>query len=526
MNGVLPLLRLAWRRDRWMVVAALLLMWVLTYYSAVATVDLYSDPASRIESATLANGLSSVIMTYGRVYDVESVAGLGGIKLQMIDFVILAFLTIAVVRRHTRSDEETGRFELLGAGGVDHRAPLAAAVGFAALVSLVGGVGIGVTAGVGGLPWPGSLLMGAVAAGVGVAFAVVSAVAMQLSASGRVCGGYAYGALAVAYVLRLVGDVREGTSVEFLRWLSPLGWGQQLRAWNGDRVWVLWLFVGFAVIGYLVADRLRASRDLGGGILPDRPGRAEGGIGTSYGLAWRLHRGGLAGWLVVGVLLGSVAGALIGSIGGFLNADAEELLREIGGIGVADELFVSVYAGIAALVGTAYGVGSVLRAREEESIGHAEVLLSTRETRGRFLLSHVVYGFAGSAAFMVAMGATEMLVWTPGPDGTITAGDAFAVALVQLPAMWVIVALAVAAVGLLPHASWSAWAVFVAFIALGELGQLLDLPTWLQDLSPYAHTPRMPAEPFELTPVLVMLAVAVVVAVVGVWGFRRRDLAA
>ncbi|SDB82065.1 ABC-2 type transport system permease protein [Raineyella antarctica] len=524
MNGFGHLVRLAWRRDRWMVLATLVLAWLLTYYSAVATIDLYPDVASRVASAKLSNGLSSVIMAYGRVYDPQSVAGLGGIKLQMIDFMILTFLAIAVVRRHTRSDEETGRFELLGAGVVGHRAPLAAAFGFASLASLVGGIGIGATAGLGGLPWTGSWLMGAASAGTGIAFAAVTAVAMQLSASSRVGSGYAYGTLAVTYVLRLVGDVREGVGGEFLRWLSPLGWGQQVRAWNGDRSWVLWLFLGFAALGYVAADRLRAGRDMGVGIFPDRSGPDHGSIGSSYGLAWRLHRGGVIGWMVVGVLLGMVAGALIGAVGGFMNEAAEQMLRQIGGTGIADELFVSIYAGIAALAATAYGISAVLRTREEETAGHAEAILATAETRWRFLSSHLLYGFAGSAAFLVAMGAAEMLVWTPGPDSTVTAVEAFTTSVVQIPSTWVVIALAVAVVGLLPRLSWLGWALFIGFILLGELGQLLSLPTWLQDLSPYAHTPKVPAEPFELAPVLTMVVLALVLAAVGSLAYRRRDL--
>ncbi len=526
MTGVRHLLRLAWRRDRWMVLATLALAWVLAYTSAVSTIDLYPDTAARVQSAEMANGLSTVVMTYGWVYEPTSVAGLGGTKLQMIEFIIVAFLAIAIVRRHTRADEESGRSELLATAVIGRAAPLAAAVGFAGLISLVAGAGIALAVGAGGFPWAGSWLVGAASAGIGIVFAVVTGIAMQLSASSRTCSGVTYGALAVAYVLRLVGDVREGESGEFLRWLSPFGWGQQVRAWNGDRAWVLTLFVGLAVVGYLAAARLRATRDLGSGLVPERPGPDTGRINGSFGLAWRLHRGGLLGWLVAGVALGLVSGALIGTVGGFLDDAAQQLLRQIGGRGIADELFTSVYAGIAAIVASALGISAVLRAREEEVEGHAEAVLATRETRLRFLASHVPYGFGGSLAFLVALGAAQVVAWTPSADSTVTAADAFATAMVQVPAVWSVVALAVLVVGLLPRFPWVAWAAFVLFIAVGELGELLDLPDWVRNISPYAHTPAMPAEPFEAAPVLVLLGVALALAVVGMVGFRRRDLSA
>lgn len=114
----------------------------------------------------------------------------------------------------------------------------------------------------------------------------------------------------------------------------------------------------------------------------------------------------------------------------------------------------------------------------------------------------------------------------PAANGTVTRGEAFATALVQVPAVWVVVALAVLVVGLLPRWDWLAWVVFVAFLTLGELGELLDLPQWLRELSPYAHTPAMPAEPFERVPVLVLLGLAAALLIAGVVGYRRRDLSA
>ena len=75
-------------------------------------------------------------------------------------------------------------------------------------------------------------------------------------------------------------------------------------------------------------------------------------------------------------------------------------------------------------------------------------------------------------------------------------------ALVQLPAIWVMVGLAVVAVGLLPRRSVAlAWGLLVGFVVLGELGPALGLPGWLMDLSPFGHVPRVPGGAFSVTPV-------------------------
>jgi ABC-2 type transport system permease protein len=44
------------------------------------------------------------------------------------------------------------------------------------------------------------------------------------------------------------------------------------------------------------------------------------------------------------------------------------------------------------------------------------------------------------------------------------------------------------------------------------------------DVSPYAHTPRLPGGDFSATPVIWLTAIAVALMAVGFVGFRRRDV--
>jgi ABC-2 type transport system permease protein len=73
---------------------------------------------------------------YGHIYNTASVGGVAANKVAMLDFLTLAFLVIAIVRRHTRAEEESGRFELLGATPVGRLAPLGAAMILAAVTSV------------------------------------------------------------------------------------------------------------------------------------------------------------------------------------------------------------------------------------------------------------------------------------------------------------------------------------------------------------------------------------------------------
>ena len=140
---------------------------VLVYYSVVATLALYSNVAERVIAAKAAGAMPSVIAMYGHIYDPTSLGGIGTAKVGMIGFLTMAILAIAIVRRHTRAEEESGRFELLGATVYGRRAPLAAAVTLSLLTSLLAGVLTAVASGAGGLSWTGSWAMGLAVTAVG-----------------------------------------------------------------------------------------------------------------------------------------------------------------------------------------------------------------------------------------------------------------------------------------------------------------------------------------------------------------------
>src|SRR5690606_12656076 len=97
----------------------------------------------------------------------------------------------------------------------------------------------------------------------------------------------------------------------FWSWLSPMGWSQQVRAYDDNRWWPLALSVVLTVVLLVVAVVFESRRDLGAGLVPARPGPAEASasLGSVVGLTWRLQRGSILGWSVglftMGLLFGS-----------------------------------------------------------------------------------------------------------------------------------------------------------------------------------------------------------------------------
>lgn len=525
LTGTGSLVRLALRRDRIMIPVTLVMLFVLVYSSVVATIDLYPNTADRILAARVSNASLAVVAMYGHIYDETSMGSIGSIKLAMMSFIILGILVIAIVRRHTRGDEEAGRFELVRSTVIGRRAPLAAAASVAGVTSLVAGVLCAVGCGLGGFDWPGSWAFGAAVAGAGLSFTAITAIAVQLSPSNRVCGAFAFGALGIAFLLRMIGDLQHDKPGEFLVWLSPLGWAQQMRPFGDDRWWTLAIPVAFFAVGMAVATWLQASRDAGAGILPDRPGRATTRLGSAAGLAWRLQRGSVIGWTVTFAALGLVLGTLLDSIGGFMTGQAAELLRAMGGIGTMEDLYLTLMSSIMALVAACFGVASVLRLVGEEADRRAEPLLATPTTRLQFMASHGLIAVLGSAALPAVMGLG--IAATHAASAGTTAGFArdFTAFAVQIPAVAIITASALLLFGWLPRwAAATAWAVVGACAVVGEFGQLLKLPEWVQGISPFWHVPHIPAESFDAVPVVVLSVVAVGLCGLAYAGFRRRDI--
>lgn len=525
--GTRALVRLALRRDRIIIPVFIVVIVAMIGFSASATIELYPDLASRIDAATLVNTATSTLAMFGPIHDVTSIGALSVFKTGTMCVLAVVIFGARIVVRHTRAEEETGRLELLGAAVVGRRAPLTAGVivssGAVVVTGLLSGLGLFAA----GLPGTGSLLFGAGMATVGVLGAAIGAVAAQLSMTARGSAGMATGAIGVAYLLRAVADASSGGSLSWLTWLSPLGWWQQVRPYAGDRTWPLALLLVFAVLLLTIAYVFATRRDFGGSLVADRAGRAEGGrlLRSPLGLAWRLQRTSFWIWATVYALVGAMVGGLAGSVGGFFdNPTMRDLFDKLGGTAVLSDAFMSVELTFLAIGASVFGLQSVLRSRSEEVGGLADPMLAAATTRVKWLGAHLGVALAGSVALLAIAGATSGLTSTGTVDTPNQWGRVLVAAFVQIPAMFVVIGIGIAGFGIAGRLSLAGWAALVFFVILGEFGLLLDLPQTVINLSPYAHTPRLPGGTFAWSPVAWLVGIAVVLGAVGLAAFRRRDV--
>lgn len=525
--GTWPLLRLALRRDRVLLPAWLALFVLMAGVSAEAVSGLYPTVADRVSAARGINASTSLVAMFGPIYDLSSAGALAMFKMGTMGAVMLAILTVVIVVRHTRAEEETQRLEMLGATVVGRAAPLAATGLLVVGMNVVLGVLTALTLIAYNLEVAGAWSFGMAWAACGIAFGAVAAVTAQLGRTARAATAMGSMVVAVAYLLRAVGDATSGVETSVLSWLSPVGWSQQVRAFAGNRWSVLVVPLGFAALVGAAGYAINRRRDMGAGLIADRAGPAEARpqLSRPWGLAWRLHRGLLAGWLVGFVVMGAVLGGLASNIGGLLDSpQAMQLITQLGGVkGIADA-FLAAELSIAGVVAAAFAVQATGRLRVEETAGRAEPLLSGALPRSRWASGHLAVALLGSAALLLALGVAvgAAHAWQTGDAGQV--GRLVAAAAAQIPAAWVLVGVVMALVGLLPRATAGGWAALVGFLLLGELGPVLRLPQVVMDLSPFAHVPRLPGGPFSVVPLAWLLLVAVGLVAVGLFGLSRRDV--
>ena len=527
-SGTVGLLRLYLRRDRIALPAWVLLLSIplgSVYVGGVEAV--YPTAADRASLAASIMASPAQRALYGNVYG-DSLGATGIWKAGMFH-VLIAVAVILTVVRHTRAEEESGRTELVDSTAVGRYASLTAALLMAGGGSIVTGI-----IGVAGLlpvnvPAAGSVAFGMALAATGLVFTAVAAVTAQLSPSARFARGAAFGILATAFTLRAVGDA--GSRAEFLSWLSPLGWSLQVRPYAGDRVWILPLHVAVTAVLIVVAYRLLARRDVGAGLIAERPGAPRAGwdLRGVTSLAWRLNRASTTLWTVGLCLYGLLIGSVVHGVGDEIGSSqsARDVVARLGGSDQIEQAFIAVGFGMLGMVTSAFAISLTLRLHQEESSHRAETLLAGSVSRTRWLASHLVFAVAGTGVAMML--AALMAGLTYGASAGDVAGKlptVLGTAAVQLPAVWLLVAITVVLFGLLPRFTPAAWGVLTAFIAVYLLGSLSNSPQWLLDLEPFAHVPHVGAGSFSATPLWWLLGIDAALIAMGAFAFRRRDLTA
>jgi ABC-2 type transport system permease protein len=503
-----------------------ILVWVIALGAsmigtAVAVAGLYDTPTKIHSYAEAVTSGSALAAINGHVEGIDSLGGVIQDEFGFLASFLLPLLGIALVAGSTRREEESGRLETVLGGRIARHEPTLAALvvacGAILATSALFAAGL-VLAGVAAF---GAILYGAALGALAFAFAGLASLLAQLVLHARGVYTLSLTALAVAYLLRGVGD----TTHTRVTWLSPLGWTEKAAPFGDQRWWVLAIPAITGLLTGGAAVWLAARRDVGSALLRGGAGpvRATRFRRSPIGFAVWLHRPAFAGWLAGGILLTAMMGALARQLLDAMTGNPAlaaamgiEDGRPLDGFVAATQLYLAVVA-------AGYVIQAVGTLRTEEAEGRLESRLAGTLPRLRWLAAHA--GVVAAGLVLIVVGSSLVLAlstaWSIGD--TAEFGAAMTAGLDYLPAELVLAGLAVALFGCWPRGFGLAWAGYAVATFIALLGPGLKLTQWMLDLAPTTDIGDPPLGTVDAGNLATLAVVAAALVLLGFVAFRRRD---
>ncbi len=521
--GVLTARRIAWPAALWGVVSGGYICYAAAQYATT-----YPTVASRQQVALTFGANAGLTALLGEGQRLATVAGFTAWRAMGVLVPIGAVWAMLAATRLTRGEEEAGRIELLLAGQTTRsRAAAQAAAGIAAGIALAWAITAAAVALAGAtakIPIPaGGALFLATAVTTGPAmFAAAGVLAGQLAANRRRANGIAAAILGASLLIRIVADASPG--LHWARWLSPLGWAEQLHPLTSPDPIMFAPIAACTAILVAAAIALAARRDLGAGVIPARDtSRSRLRVGA-LGLAWWLSRPAIIGWAAGLAVLGLVGGLVAPAAAKAISSSAD-IRHVIGRLGAQPGS--AAYLGIIYLIGatlTCFAAASQISAtHSEEADGHAGHLLARPVRRRHWLAGRL----AVAAALIVTASLAAGLAGWAGLASQHT-GLGFAMLVkaglnIAPPALFVLGA------GCLGYGAWPRLGAPVAYglVAWSFLIELLAAVVtsrWLLDTSVLHHIQPVPAAQPDWTSAAWLTGLGILAAATGTALFSRRDL--
>jgi ABC-2 type transport system permease protein len=525
-SPVPALIRRAFLDARTRTVAFAYVFAVYAWLQAAAYHNTYPTLADRIAFAKAFAGNDAIRLFYGFPYNVVTVGGYSAWRVGgTLSIAAAAFGLLASVRA-LRTEEESGRTELVLAGAVGRRTFFLAAMAAIAGCTLILWVAEFAGFVLAGLPVAGSAYLALATVSVVPVFAGIGAVASQFAPTRRMALSLGVTAVTLSWLLRVLADTISGGA--WLRWATPLGWAEELRPFARPQPGVL-LFAAVATTPLLVAAAgLWGARDVGAGLLHagDTAEPSPRLLSSPIAHAVRLERGTLATWAIGVAAFAAILGMISTSIsaaGISTNLQKDFAKFGAGSIvtpgGYLSFVFIVFVFAVCLFVCSQTGA-----AREEEASQRLETLLARPVSRyrwlgGRLLLAALVAAFlAGLAGLLTWAGAASQGVDISLPKMLEAGANCIPVSLLFL-------GLSALAYAVVPRASAAISYGLVSAAFLWYLvGSVLGVPRWLIDVTPFRHIGLVPAQSFRVEAAAVMVAIGVAGAVAALGLFRRRDL--
>jgi len=522
----LVLARQAFRDARVRTIAFVYLFALYAYIQPAGYRHTYPTITERLSFARSFGPNKALRLFYGEPHDLLTVSGYTAWRVGGTLAVFAAVFGLLAAVRALRTEEDTGRMELVLAGIVGRRTTYLTAITAIAAGVLLLWLGEFTGFLIGGLPAGGAAYLALATVSVAPVFVGVGALSSQLAPTRRLALELGGAVLALTFLLRVIADTAGGAG--WLRWMTPLGWAEQLRPFAGPQPPVLLLPAAASVLLLALSARIALRRDIGTGTLPARDSAAPrlGLLSSPTAQALRSERTSLLVWasgvgvfaLILGVVSKSVSSAGI-------PPGVQRELAKLGSGSIATPTgylaFVFLFF---ILTVSLFACAQVGAARHEEADGRLETLLALPVGRTRWLGGRLALAAAGACAISLTAG---VLTWI----GATSVGIHIELARMLeagancLPVALLFLGIAALAYAIVPRMSAGIAYGLLTIAFLWQLvAALLGVPQWLVDLTPFAHVGLVPTQPFRTGAAALMLAAAAGCALAAIWIFRRRDL--
>ena len=524
-------LRILLRRFRIQIVAWLVPLWLLVSVTAPSYESIYPSLETRTVLIEQMRKSPGTQLLYGYVPMPGRLGQLLQWETGTFLLICTALMAILLTCRVLRADEDEGLVEILRAAGAGRAVP------FLVPVALVWAVVGALSAGAGGvLTWQaksieeltvsGAWALAGTVCVVGWAFSALAAVASQLGRQVGQARSLSMIVLALAFGMRVAADqVAEGSSSNWLRWLSPLGWRDLIRPYSDDRFAVLAVCGVIDIALVIVAAALAAHREYLDSYLPDHSAsRRRWRLRGHMDLLTRLSRRGALGWALASTGLAALYGSVSGSVNDLLAPDSPTA-SYVGKMasGSAVEQFMSLLTVVTVLLVAVAAVRRMNRLAGLEHAGLVEVELATGVSRSRLFLSQVLCAMIESAILLVISAAVLAATTAVQLTDDHAVARAFVFTVSQMPGMVAAIGIAAGLVGLAPRLVGLSWAV-VTWSAFAQFfGGLVELKDWAKDLSVLGHHLDVVGSP-DWKPLAVQTVVGLVGIAIGLASYTRRDM--
>ncbi|MDR2832828.1 MAG: hypothetical protein LBV67_03840, partial [Streptococcaceae bacterium] len=216
-------------------------------------------------------------------------------------------------------------------------------------------------------------------------------------------------------------------------------------------------------------------------------------------------------------------GSVLGDISTFIAGNAM-LSHAFSGQKNVVEAFIPFIMVIMSIIATIPVITITLRGVSEEKHGFLDQILGNAVSRTKVLGSYGLHAFVASFFLLFANGFGFWLSGSQVMENPIALSTFLQASLVYLPALWVFIGLSILLSGWFPKATLVVWIYLVYTFFVTYIGQMLDLADIFKQLTPFGSVPNLPVDEMNWLYFIVMSIIALILTVIGLVGYRRRDI--